>query len=249
MKKVWAILLSSLMVLTLTACGNSGSGTPVPTQGTEGGSPTPCTAEGEITLDSINEYLNQSADMGEGSMANVVAVVPISHINGPREESDFYAFVNFKYKARNYIKYQITYLSCTCRSADVNYWMTAYVELTLPESKKLDDAQVRFLSFDRDSADKYTAGFWGDSNPTPAGATYDMFRAEYIPYFIDKDYAYIKTLSTVDDIAAEDYTAGEGREGLTLDTFTGSSVSSNNIIRMLNALMEYHGTDDYFSAE
>ncbi len=63
--------------------------------------------------------------MGEGSMANVVAVVPISHINGPREETDFYAFVNFKYKARNYIKYQITYyLSCTCRSADVNYWMT-----------------------------------------------------------------------------------------------------------------------------
>ena len=30
--------------------------------------------------------------MGEGSMANVVAVVPISHINGPREETDFYAF-------------------------------------------------------------------------------------------------------------------------------------------------------------
>ena len=55
MKKVWAILLSSLMVLTLTACGNSGSGTPAPTQGTEGGSSTPCTAEGEITLDSINE--------------------------------------------------------------------------------------------------------------------------------------------------------------------------------------------------
>ena len=39
------------------------------------------------------------------------------------------------------------------------------------------------------------------------------------------------------------------RESLTLDTFTGSSVSSNNIIRMLNALMEYHGTDEYFSAE
>ena len=37
MKKVWAILLSSLMVLTLTACGNSGSGTQTPTQGTEGG--------------------------------------------------------------------------------------------------------------------------------------------------------------------------------------------------------------------
>lgn len=247
MKKVWTVLLSAMMVLTLSACGNNGgaAGTPNP----EGGTSTPCTAQGEITLDSINEYLNTSGDMGEGSMANVVAVVPISHINGPREESNFYAFVNFKYKARNYIKYQITYLSCTCRSADVNYWMTAYVELTLPESKKLDDAQVRYLSFDRDSADKYTAGFWGDSNPTPAGATYEMFKEQYIPFFLDKDYAYIKSLSTVDDIKAEDYTAGEGRDGLTLDTFTGSSVSSNNIIRMLNALMEYHGTDEYFSAE
>ena len=81
MKKVWAILLSSLLVLTLTACGSNG-GTPAPTQGTDGGASTPCTANGEITLDSINEYLNTSADMGEGSMANVVAVVPISHING-----------------------------------------------------------------------------------------------------------------------------------------------------------------------
>lgn len=254
MRKVWAILLSSLMVLTLTACSSNGNGTTAnptaaTTEGTDAGASTPCTAEGEITLDSINEYLNTSADMGEGSTANVVAVIPISHINGPREETDFYAFVNFKYKARNYIKYQITYLSCTCRSADVNYWMTAYVELTLPESKNLDDAQVRFLSFDRDNGDKYTAGFWGDSDPTPAGATYEMFKEEYIPFFIDKDYAYIKTLSTVDDIDAADYSAGEGRESLTLDTFTGSSVSTNNIIRMLNALMEYHGTDEYFTAE
>ena len=76
-----------------------------------------------------------------------------------------------------------------------------------------------------------------------------MFKEEYIPFFIDKDYAYIKTLSTVDDIDAADYSAGEGRESLTLDTFTGSSVSTNNIIRMLNALMEYHGTDEYFTAE
>ena len=53
MKNVWAILLSSLMVLTLTACGNSGSGTQTPTQGTEGGSSTPCTAEGESRLTAL----------------------------------------------------------------------------------------------------------------------------------------------------------------------------------------------------
>ena len=105
--------------------------------------------------------------------------------------------------------------------------MTAYIELTLPESKDINDAQLRFLSFDRNSQDHYTAGYWGDSNPTPVGATYEDFKAEYIPFFIDKDYAYIKTLSTTDDIAAEDYSAGEGGEGYTLDTFSGSSVSTN----------------------
>lgn len=202
---------------------------------------------GPITLESINEFLNTSADMGEGTVANAVAVIPIDHVNGPREEHDFYAFVNFKYKARNFIKYQITYLSCTCRSAAVNYWMTAYVELTLPSSGNIDDATVRYMSFDYDSAGEYLAGFWGDSDPTPAGDSYEDFKREFIPFFVDKDYAYLKTLSTVDDIAAEAYNAGEGRGDYTLDSFTGSSVSTNNIIRMLNALFEYHGTDAHFN--
>ncbi|MBQ7888880.1 MAG: FMN-binding protein [Erysipelotrichaceae bacterium] len=201
-----------------------------------------------LTLDSINEFLNTSADMGEGTVANAVALIPINHVNGPRDEHDFYAFVNYKYTARKYIKYQITYLSCTCRSADVNYWMTAYVELTLPESGKLEDSEVKVLSFDYDGPNgHYLAGYWGDSNPTPAGHTYEQIKEEYISYFIDKNYGYISTLNFVDDIAAEDYSAGEGREGYSLDTFTGSSVSTNNIIRMLNALFEYHGTDKFFN--
>jgi uncharacterized protein with FMN-binding domain len=213
-----------------------------------GGKEVQAAGAGGCTFDvtSVNEWLNNSADLGEGTMGNAVAVIPINHVNGPREETKFYAFVNFKYKARNYIKYQITYLSCTCRSADVNYWQTAYVELTLPDSKDINDSKVRFLSFDRDSQDHYTAGFWGDSDPTPAGATYELFKAEYIPYFLDKDYKYIQTLSFVEDIDAADYSAGEGREGYKLDTFSGSSVSTNNIIRMLNALFKYHAEDAYF---
>ncbi|MCR5289818.1 MAG: FMN-binding protein [Treponema sp.] len=207
----------------------------------------PCDAGGTITLESINKYLNESADMGAGSIANVVAVIPIKHINGPREEHDFYAFVNFKYKARNFIKYQVTYLSCTCRSAEVNYWSTAYVELTLPKSGNIDDSVIKYMSFDYDSEGHYLTGFWGDSNPTPAGATFEDFKREYIPFFIGKDYKYIKTLSTSDDIAPEDYSAGEGRANYRVDSFTGSSVSTNNIIRMLNALYEYHASDEFFA--
>ena len=202
---------------------------------------------GTLTLESLNEFLNSSADMGAGTVANAVTLIPVKHINGPKEEHNFYAFVNFKYKARNFIKYQVTYLSCTCRSAAVNYWMTAYVELSLPKSGALEDTTVKYLSFDYDSDGHYLAGFWGDSNPTPAGATYEDFKREYIPFFIGKDYKYLKTLSTVDDIVPTDYTAGNGRAKYSLDSFTGSSVSTNNMIRMLNALFEYHGTDEYFN--
>ena len=209
----------------------------------------PCDTAGSITLESINKYLNESGDMGEGSIANVVAVIPIAHINGPREEHDFYAFVNFKYKARNFIKYQVTYLSCTCRSAEVNYWSTAYVELTLPKSGNPEDAEIKYLSFDKDAEGHYLAGFWGDSNPTPAGATYEDFKREYIPFFVGKNYKYLKTLSTTDDIAPEDYSAGAGRSAYKVDSFTGSSVSTNNMIRMLNALFEYHITDDFFTKQ
>ena len=205
-----------------------------------------CNADGELSLETINEYLNSSADMGEGTIANAVALIPIDHINGPRDEHEFYAFVNFKYASRAFIKYQVTYLSCTCRSADVNYWMTAYVELTLPASKDINDAEIRTLSFDYDSEGHYLAGFWGDSNPTPAGATYEQFKEEYIPFFEGKNYEYIQTLNVVEDIDPTLYAEGEGRENMTLDTFTGSSVSTNNIIRMLSALYEYHATDDYF---
>ena len=225
------IALAALLFISLAGCTSKGENNSTPeNENNEAEENTPCSVTGEITLDSINAYLNESADLGEGSVGNVVAVIPINHVDGPRNETNFYAFVNFKYKARNYIKYQITYLSCTCRSADVNYWQTAYVELTLPDSHNIDDAEVRYLSFDLDSAGHYLGGFWGDSNPTPAGATYEQYKEEYIPFFIDKPYSYISTLSVMEDIAAEDYSAGEGREGLTLDTFSGSSVSTNNII-------------------
>ena len=246
MKKTITIILSLFMIFTMASCSSSNeTNNPSTNQGTEGGS---CSATGEINLDIINEYLNTSADMGEGSTANPIAVIPINHVNGPRDETNFYAFVNFKYTARNYIKYQITYLSCTCRSANVNYWMTAYVELSLPESKKLEDSEVRFLSFDYDAEGHYLGGFWGDSNPIPTnGVTYEQIKEEYIPFFVGKNYSYVSKLNFMEDINVEDYTSGEGRENLSIDTFSGSSVSTNNIIRMLNALYKYHGQDEYFN--
>ena len=244
MKKIFRIFIVLILLIGMSGCTGANAETEGRLDLEDGDVANNCAV---LDIDAVNEWLNESADMGAGSKANVVAIIPITHINGPREIDQFYAFVEFKYQARSYIKYQVTYLSCTCRSADVNYWQTAYVELTLPSSKNIDDSEIRFLSFDRDSADHYTAGFWGDSDPTPAGATYEQIKEEYVSYFFGKNYGYIKTLNVVEDIKASDYSAGEGRENYTLDTFTGSSVSTNNIILMLQAIYEYHATDPFFN--
>ncbi len=203
----------------------------------------------DITLEDINRFLNESAKLGEGGKANPVAVIPINHIDGPHEEDLFYAFVPFKYVARSYIKYQVVFISCTCRSADVNYWTTAYVDLTLPDSGLLDDAEIRTLSFDADGTGRYLGGFWGDSNPIPSGQTFELINIEYVPYYVGKTWADIKGLSTIDDIDLADYQAGEGRGDYVLDTWTGATVSTNNILRMLQALIKHHGTDPYFAGD
>ncbi len=199
-----------------------------------------------ITLEEVNEFLNTSAKLGEGSKANPVAVIPYNHIDGPKEEDTFYAFVPFKYVARNYIKYQVTFIACTCRSADVNFWSTMFVELTLPESGLLDDAAIRTLSFEMDSTGHYRAGAWGDSSPIPSGQTYELVKNEYIPFYVGKTFGQIKGLNTIEDIKLEDYQAGEGRGEITLDAYTGATVSTNNILRILHAIFKHHGTDPFF---
>lgn len=202
-----------------------------------------------LSVGDVNDFLNNSAKLGEGSKANQVAVIPFDHIDGPKDEDLFYAFVPFKYVARSYIKYQVTFISCTCRSADVNVWSTAYVELTLPSSGKIEDSAIRTLSFDADSTGHYLGGFWGDSNPPPTApnATYEKVKAEMIPYYIGKTYGQLMGYSTIDDFT--DYSEGEGRADLKVDAFTGATVSSNNILRIVQALYAYHATDSFFDGD
>jgi hypothetical protein len=69
---------------------------------------------------------------------------------------------------------------------------------------------------------------------------------QYVPFFVNKTASYINGLDTMDDITPADYSAGEGRESLTTDIFSGSSVSTNNIVRALHAVIKYHETDEFF---
>lgn len=210
-----------------------------------------CTAAqaAELSLGDVNAWLNGSAKLGEGSKANQVAVIPFNHIDGPGDEDLFYAFVPFKYVSRSYVKYQVSFLSCTCRPADMNMWSTAYVELTLPDSGRIDDAEVRTLSFDLDSTGHYDAGQYGDSNPAPNGNPYEKLVNDWIPFYTGKTYAEIKGYGTIADIPEDVFKAGEGREELTIDAWTGATVSPNNVLRMLVALFKYHATDSFFDGD
>ncbi len=225
--------MAALLTLTsLVGCGVNGvnSGGTSSSGGSAGGA---CTVD-NLTLPTLNEYLN-TVDMEN---ANPVAVIEFTHVNGPRVEWDFYALINFEYEALFYTKYQVTFLSCTCRSKDVNFWSTMYVELSKPgEDQTNDDIKIRTISFDE--KDGYIVGFWGDSGGVDGhdingtGIYYKDLKRDYIPYLIGKDKKYMDSLSVVEDIKNPDGTA-------MFDQFTGASVSTNNIIRILHSVMDYH---------
>lgn len=251
-----------IVALGLTGCGVNGSGT----------AGTPC--GGNIDLDAINEYLENDPHWANmNNNGNKMTLIPFTHINGPKAEWNFFAFVNFEYNATTYYKYQVTYLSCTCRSAEVNYWQTAYVELSCPISGERDDVKLLTLSFEKDGRNgsgHYNAGFWGDSGtngetiPGSKDVTYEDIRDGFIPFLVGKTYKELSsydgfkvttngTTVTYDDTVfgidpnefAEDM-AGVELDGkqVTLDYFNGASVSTNNIIRMLIPLMEYHADNN-----
>lgn len=237
MKKVLTIMLAGVLAISLVGCSGTGA---------DGGGSNASESSGDITLEDVNHFLNTSADLGPGTAANKVEVIPFKHIDGPKNETDLYAFVNFQYEARDFIKYQVSYVSCTCRTAAENYWQSAYIELSLPDSKNPEDVVLRNISFDTDPSGEYTGGLWADSNPTPSGVGYETYKEEFLPFFEGKNSSYIKGISTIDDIDISEYQDGEGREGYEIDTYTGSSVSANNIIRITNAVMDYHAQNPFF---
>lgn len=246
MKKFWKIIGSVMMccVFLLTGCGKDNDNN----DNCQG------SGSGDMTLEQLNAMLNDSQTMNM-DYANTVAIVPFNHVNGPRDEWKFYALINFEYEdiAEGYVKYQVTYLSCTCRTADVNYWSTAYIELDIPESGEASDIKLQKLSFDLDGTGHYIAGYWGDSSPiysgnnivatyekteNPNGGFYPSIKEDYIPLLVGKTKAELDQYNFVDDLK----TAGVMSQDM-YDSFTGASVSTNNILRILHAVFKYHASE------
>lgn len=266
MKKITKILGSLAMILGLTSCGVNGS--------CNGDGPCEGGA-GSMSLDAINKYFETDPYWSNmNANGNKVTLIPFTHINGPKIEWEFFGIVNYEFNYDYGYKYQVTYLSCTCRTKDINYWQTAFIDLSTPVSGNADDIVLKNISFDIDDTGHYLAGFWGDSGTNghyidgSKGITYENIRDGFLPYLEGKTYGELKNLSTYDDINKEDFnafalenelkiarlsTTEKGEDGLPLplepeqvdyDMYIGSSVSTNNIIRIVNSLMAYHAANN-----
>ncbi|HHW08287.1 MAG TPA: hypothetical protein GXX34_12295 [Clostridia bacterium] len=165
------------------------------------------------------EYPNFSSDR----------VITYKH-RKPGEERDFAAVILFEYEMDNYTKYQVSYLSCTCRAPSENFQQLLYVELN-NNNNSPEEATIRNIAFQ----------FWGDSAVNPVnGLTYEMIEQEFLPYLQYKSKAEIDAIITLKDIKDAKPVIRNGKEVDFVDGYTGATVSVDNTISVLQALFDYH---------
>lgn len=202
MKKIFFVLIISLMGLVLIGCNNS----------------------------------ENNGDLQETDLT----ILKFPHLDGHGSEIMKDMPILFEYEMRDFVKYQVAFVACTCRAPRDNFWSVAYMDIDK------NTGELLYMSFDEDSSGHYTAGMWGDSDPIPeTGITYeDHFKVDFIPWLVGQTYDDLEGINIFyDDTPSvyEDYAnTKEINEPEMIDTYAGSSVSTNNLIRITKALLEYH---------
>ncbi|GEM_PF-783880 len=147
----------------------------------------------------------------------------------------------FEYEMRDYVKYQVAFVSCTCRAPRVNYWSVAYFEISK------STGEILTLTFSSDGEDgDYTAGMWGDSDPIPdTGKTYeDHFKVDFIPWLVGKNSDDLDGINIFYNDAPSQYSDFENtteiEEEDLIDAYAGSSVTTHSLIRVSKTLLDYH---------
>ncbi len=214
MKKILLMTTLFILVFTLTACDDMCVG-----------------AECYITAGEGDP--DNGVDPGDGPNPYDNALV-FSHVSGHGDELDMNAYILLEHEFFEYVRYQVTYLSCTCRAAEVNYWQVAFIEINIETN------DIRTISFNSDGG-HYIAGMWGDSSPTPAGKTLEDFETDFIPWLVGMSLADLDGISvfTNDQYFDIKNTTNIDEQDM-IDSYTNSSVSTNNMIRIAKALLEYH---------
>lgn len=167
-----------------------------------------------------------------------MTILKFPHLDGHGAEVMKDMSILFEYQMRDYVKYQIAFVSCTCRAPRDNFWSVAYVDVSTKTG------EIIYMSFDQDSSGHYVAGLWGDSDPTPTGVTYQDFKEDFIPWLIGKNADDLDGINIFYDEAPDIYTAYANtktiNEPVLIDAFAGSSVSTHTLIRVTKTLLAYH---------
>lgn len=184
-----------------------------------------------VLVESLNEYITLLEVYVELSPQ----IIPFMHIDGFGGQEELPIVINFEFEIFSKVKYQITYLSCNSRDANNNYYSVMYLEIDK------DTNIVSFISFDEDSSGYYSAGSWGDSNPIPNGVTYEDIETDFIPWLVGKT---LLDLEGISIFTNDNYHGIVNTETITdtdlIDAFAGSSVSTNNMIRVVKEMLKYH---------
>lgn len=196
MRKILSALIMTLIVFAMVSCGGADKAPE---------------AEKEVSVET------EAADDGKIAIDNAFYY---THISGHGDETERLAYILFEYEQLETVKYQVAYIACTCRGAEVNYYSVAYIELSK------EDGSIAFISYDQDSSDHYTAGLYGDSTETwdgtPAKELFKKFREEKLM-----------------GASQESINAMEAMHG-DVDTYSGATVTPNNAVRMLKELFKHH---------
>ncbi len=175
----------------------------------------------------------------EASEEGKMTILQFAHLDGHGAEIMKDMPILFEYQMRDYVKYQIAFVACTCRAPRDNYWSVAYVDISTVTG------EILYISFDTDSSGHYSAGLWGDSNPIPeTGLTYDDFKQDFLPWIVGKTSDDLDGINIFYDETPQVYAAYANTKQINepelIDAFAGSSVSTNSIIRAVKVLLNYH---------
>jgi len=185
---------------------------------------------------------------GTGNSNIDTTIIPYMHINGEGAEVEREGVLLFEYESVDFVKYQFSYLSCTCRAANLNYWQVMYIEIYKTGAVK----QISFGEVDAPGTHKYNAGLWGDSSPTPGpsadysdGKYFNEFVEDYIPWLVGKTQADLEGVNLFKDTSVNSYHGLFNDTEITdagdlIDDFAGSSVSTNNMLRAVKVVLDYH---------
>lgn len=148
--------------------------------------------------------------------------------------SELDANILLEYKNSTFTKYQIAYISCSCRGAENNYQSVMYIELLNSKPTK-DESAIRQISFDK--LQNANVGLWGDSTPIHN-------KPDYTFEYLDKNFIQKLAGKTKKDF---DNWGGYGKqiEGIDADAVSGATVSTSNITSVIKSLFKYH-TEKYY---